>query len=1416
MRINIKTLLSSMALVLPVTGYADPVVPATQPLFLEGAVKHNLMLGIDDSGSMDFETLFPTNDGALWLNDDGTFVNSDGTFVDDTQHPKYTYLFPNGSSSSYANGSAILASGHHAVPPIKAYAFARSSEYNRAYYDPAETYRPWPTYGGFSFSEYDGGAAPYDPFKTGSTLNLIANFDTSTKADAEWDFDIEDADMVCNNSGDTCPVGDEDYTFYPATYWVVDNSSTYTFNPDLANGGAFYQTNSALLEAENGALTGDYRKASADSSVYETALVDTASGSDYIASLSGAANDAPESTYGQAEFKFSVPESGEYHIWVRKRSADGNTDSLWVNLFGYGATELTVALADNPFITAADGEEWIKWWQNWKLGGDWTWDKLASVTLTAGVTETLRIRAREIFVPVDQILITKEDSFAPSGAVQLLSEPTYTTRDCSVEADIKSEYYNVFRKSPGAFSGIDALGPDGQCLKKIEIKSSVASYPSGRSYADELQNFSNWFTYYRRRHQAMRGGVGAAFQGISGIQAGIYWLNDQRTVEMYDLDDTTDLTSFLDDHYKHVSSGGTPLRDALDHARTEFQRTGTSAPIQRECQKNFTLLFTDGFAQNETISGIGNADEKAGVPYADSYSSTLADIAYKMYTENPRADVTPLGQVRVPASCNDDTPPASEDCNSNLHVNTYTVGLGARGTIFDVTHDNVQDAYDTPPTWPDVSAIRDRRQIDDLYHAAVNGRGEIFNARTPATLRTELSAALRDIISSFGSASGVTFNSATLESDSLIFSAVFNSTAWSGDVEARELDAATGAIAADPVWKAAEVLDAQTPNARTILTYSNDSQDGIAFRWDAVNDPLDAGQKADLQTAPNGSQDALGQDRVAYLRGSTADEGQQFRNRDGLLGDIVSSTPLYVGAPRLDWPDSLPFGDDTHPYSAFRGDETNVNRTPIIYVGANDGMLHGFKAVDSAAEGGGEEVLAYIPRSVFSDSAKAGLHYLTDPAYRHRYYVDLSPQAVDAFIPSVTGGTAAWRTVLIGGLRGGGTGLFALDITDPSSFSEGNAGDIVLWEFDESDAPELNYILEQPVATMMNDNRWALLFGNGLNNGDGTNAADDKTGLFVLYLDGGLDGVWTAGTDYKFIEVGSTGGLGAINAIDTNGDRITDRIYGGDLEGNLWVFDVSNKNPSKWVSAFTSGGVAAPLFTAYEDLDGDGTSVRQPITMRPLVLRNTLSPSGEEGGNGEDFLVYFGTGKYFESGDPSDTSPQSMYGIWDRGDGQLTRDALLQEQTITTTGNLRNVSTNDIDWTGSVDREYGWFMDLPESGERVLNSPKFRGEILFFETYTPNSNPCDAGGSSWFMSVRMDGSQPSFATFDVNNDGQITSDDGVYAGQRIDDSSTGATGILGENQYYQDEQGNPKKRKVDYGKDTNRTGRLGWHELTNF
>ena len=244
-----------------------------------------------------------------------------------------------------------------------------------------------------------------------------------------------------------------------------------------------------------------------------------------------------------------------------------------------------------------------------------------------------------------------------------------------------------------------------------------------------------------------------------------------------------------------------------------------------------------------------------------------------------------------------------------------------------------------------------------------------------------------------------------------------------------------------------------------------------------------------------------------------------LRERGAILGDLIHSGPVFVGAPESNWPDVAPFpGGVGTTYSEYR--LANAARPGVIYVGGNDGMLHGF------AQSSGNEILGYIPNALYSTGALDGMHYLSDPAYTHRYSVDLTPSVADAYIKTTPLGTTSWKTILVGGLRGGGRGLFALDVTNPALFSEALSAPAktVMWEFTTTDDADLGHTFSRPSIVPLEGPsdtiRWAAVVGNGYND-----LGSGEAMLFIIFLEGGLDGAWTLGTDYIEIttEEGDTG-----------------------------------------------------------------------------------------------------------------------------------------------------------------------------------------------------------------------------------------------------------------------------------------------------
>ncbi len=978
-------------------------------------------------------------------------------------------------------------------------------------------------------------------------------------------------------------------------------------------------------------------------------------------------------------------------------------------------------------------------------------------------------------------LVAFYDPYLPAnGSTNLTTNTPYSTDYCA--GGLGSFTNNNFfpaRYFTWTDANNDSFVDPGEPHFLVEIRPTTLAYAGGPNrndcaaaptctYAEEIRNFANWFSYYRKREYVAKAGYGQIIAGASNSRMGLLTLHDNGSVK-------TAITSMNDDPrngakntllnslYTFRASGGTPLRSAVDNANkylscdtNSYFTSCPALPVSSggECQQNFSLLMTDGF-YNGTFNGLGNTDGDNNTiwdsgttgPYGDTSSDTLADIAMEYYED----DIHPTVDNDL------NPPPGGLDENRAQHVVTYSVAFGVNGTLTAMPA-NTTDAF----TWP--TPNNDPARIDDLRHAAWNGRGEFLSAQNPVQLITGLRGALSSIQGRVGSAASVAFNTGSLSTKSEVYLALFNSERWNGNLLAYSLDSDTGAIATVPSWSAASRLDSRNISAspRTMLTYNG--ADGAAFQW--AN--LTTAQKNDFRTSSSGSTDteATGMARHGYLRGDRGCEfsssvacnyndgtnthnAKGFRERASRLGDIIHSGPVYAGAPESNWPDVGPFPSTVgESYSEFR--EAASSRDGVIYVGGNDGMLHGF------LQGTGEEVLAYIPNSLYSANALGGLHYLTDPAYAHRYSVDLTPTITDVYARTKQTGSVSWKTILVGGLRGGGRGIYALDITDPANFSEAgsNPANTVMWEFTSSDDPDVGHTFSRPSIVPLKGSggtiRWAAVFGNGYND-----AGSGEAKLFIVFIEDGLDGTWSS-TDYVEISTGvgtttNRNGLSTPAVVDTDGDGVADRAFAGDLNGNVWAFDLSNANSGNWDVAYKQGQSPKPLFTA---------PANQQITSTPVIVRNQSVPTSNS--NDPNLLVIFGTGQYLTSGDVTTTNTQSMYGVRDAGTDELAQSDLTQ-QTIgygTSVDGVfgRTLTDNAVDYTSSD----GWYMNLPDSGERLITDPVIRGDLVFFNTMIPDSNPCNFGGNGWLMVAKWaNGGRPDDIAFDLNNDTLLDNDDQI-------------------------------------------------------
>lgn len=988
-----------------------------------------------------------------------------------------------------------------------------------------------------------------------------------------------------------------------------------------------------------------------------------------------------------------------------------------------------------------------------------------------------------------------------------------------------------------------------------------------KTIAEVQQNIANWYQYYRRRSFVTKAAIAQVISNKSDYRYGLNFINNSTfsfdganttLVEMPSGNGSISYNTKLIDGLFNLTwpALGTPLRQGLKRAGEYFDNNdGRTDPIIEQCQQNFSVLFTDGYWNGSTSPGVGNVD-------GDSYSNSVADVAKYYYDQDLStfADNV-VGNVF--------------DTATHQHMVTYTVAFGVSGNLIDSDNDGWpevvvgNDANGDPLNmetgdWGDPFIADSPDKIDDLWHAAFNSKGSFISAETPEDVSQALNDALSNIIDRSGSAASVAFNTTTLTQGSAVYLALFSSSnnKWSGDILSFELDPLTGDVADNPTWQAADVLDAlaSPTTSRNIFTYNGST--GVPFLW--AN--LTATQQADFKVEPNNTvttDASKSLARLNFMRGDRSNEDGSggtytFRNRSSLLGDTVNSTPVYVGKPILSWPsvDPFPYTIGTNTYSDFK-ESSAKTREAIIYQGSNDGMLHGFKASD------GSEALAYIPTSVFSSSsATSGLHYLTDVDYTHRYYVDMPLTISDVYIDKNSDATLDWYTVLIGGGGAGSKGLFALDITDPSLFVENdtNAASLVLWEFDQTDDSDMGFTFSKPTIAMMNNGRWAAIFGNGYNS-----TGSGEAVLFIVFIDGGLDGTWTSGTDYLKISTGvgsinasdcsnassDCNGLSTPQVVDLDGDKIVDRVYAGDLKGNMWVFDVSdssNNATSNWEVAFESGNgnnaVPAPLFTAtYHNTLTDGdppsqvTTTAQPITDKPILVKH---PDGL--GGDPDVLVFFGTGQYLIDGDVSNSAVQSFYGVWDNNSSlstPLTPANLIEQEFLSATfvndetdvsSQVRVLTDNIIDYANG---DKGWMINLTlASGERVIVDPDVRGDLVFFNTWIPETNPCDPGGSGFLMSVKQsNGGRPDEAAFDLNRDGNVDAGDLVSVTTTVDDEEVvtyyapsgelfdaglpASSSFLSNKQYTPGTDGEEiDDREVEDLSDSE-TGRLSWQELRN-
>ncbi|ULU27716.1 pilus assembly protein [Dyella terrae] len=935
---------------------------------------------------------------------------------------------------------------------------------------------------------------------------------------------------------------------------------------------------------------------------------------------------------------------------------------------------------------------------------------------------------------------------------------------------------------------------------------SAAGLSNCSESAADQQNAANWFAYYHTRILMAKSGLMAAFSGLSekyrvgfgsidggdsskgngnyanlpssrykyadGYNGGNNYI--AQVTPFGDGSSSTDQkNAFWTWVSKATASGGTPLRQALTAAGKYYQQAQpwsamssdppTTKGAELACRQSYTILTTDGFwnEKDTNFSTPGNADNTsmgtaitgpnqasykyvAAAPYADGDSNTLADVAFTYWS----TDLRPNSLNEVPTS--DDDPAFWQ------HMVTFTMGLGftptgisPSGTTIEQVFNWANGTYKPTQSWinsfswptPKADSINN---IADLAHAALNSRGGFYSATSPTSFSAGLADALKRATSRTGSAASLSSNSTQLQTGTVTYQATYTTSKWTGDLLAYDVNSTTGAIDTKSKWTASSKLPAAAD--RNIYTTA-DGTTSIAFKVGA-----DGGlpKLSTAQLTALGASTTAQTDVINYLRGDQTKEGTTgaaFRKRESLIGDIVSSQPVYVGAPSANQFLGQTFtGTDT--FSTYASD--NASRAGRLYVASNDGYLHAFDI-------NGAETFAYLPGAVIQYGGPNGIADLTNKSYGdsntgsplHQYFNDGELAISDVYTAS------GWKTVLVGTTgRGLARTVYALDVTDATKFK-------LLWERSANDGNSdgnskyIGQMIGKPVIAQTAAGKWSVLMGNGYNSAAG------KAALLQFALTDGSMTVYST-TD-------GTGLAAPAVWIGTATNGVSTAAYGGDLDGNVWSFDLTDAS---------SAGTL--LFTATSDTAGKAP---QPITAGMLMGKSSAG----------DLWLFFGTGKYLTLSDLTDTSTQSWYGLiiakgtnssstpitdqTTKTRAKLVQRAITSETsaTVDTSGNLsksggRTVTTTDE--AKSMTGLSGWYMDLLQpvtggttkaQGERMVTPNQFQGSYLLGTTRIPNSDdPCNPAGTGWVMAVDpFTGTNPQTSFFDLNHDGKVDSSDYV-------------------------------------------------------
>lgn len=895
----------------------------------------------------------------------------------------------------------------------------------------------------------------------------------------------------------------------------------------------------------------------------------------------------------------------------------------------------------------------------------------------------------------DADLYVRAGNSPSTGNYDCRSQASGNTEDCTISSP-QEGMYHVGILAYSNFSGLSITATyvtDNRCgtgSGSSDWINCVNATPGDRTVSAEKTNFATWFSYHRTRMKAAKAGASEAFATIDGkVRVGFRTIwgrsgttfnipvndgNDGRFVDSTGTVTTTSRSTWYSHLQSAIGYNGTPLHDALDAAGTYFQSSAQAGPYgpqsgssQYSCRQNFAILTTDGYWNNVGVD-VGNQDNATGstitgpnsrsfqyspsAPYRDGHSNTLADVAMKYWKTDLR-DLT------------NNVPTTTANPAFWQHMVTFGISIGLSG------NKGWSSVAEVPSnaTWADPTDTEDADRIDDLLHAAVNGRGAFVSASNPSEFTAGLREALSAIQQRTSSYSNVATNSVSLDSDTMTFSASYVAGTWTGAVNARRVS--RSGVSDTIAW----VSTIPSLSSRKVFTTTGTV--GATF-------PTSTQETALARGGGRANFAVSGEDNAKYIKGETRLEERRgssnLRNRvASVLGDIVGSSPAYVK-------------------------DTNT-----LYVGANDGMLHAFDAAT------GQELFAYVPGLIANNSGKiSDLATLSRGDYFHKWFVD-GPTVVSS--KALTSN----RNILVGALGKGGRGLFALDVTNPATATAAN---LFKWELAETSGRNMGLVMGRPVLGSLNDTAVAVV-GNGLN------SQRDRAVLLVINAE--------TGAVIREIDTGAgsssqPNGLSAPVGVFGADGKTLRYVYAGDMLGNVWKFDLTS-----------STSTATRIFTARNSTGGV-----QPISGSLTVA---VDPRTRKR------WIFFGTGRFLtvEDADASATTVQSMYGIIE-DDAAPTRNDLTRRTVAVTGATSDGYSVRAFEAKAPLpDGSRGWYIDLPESGERIVQDAQRVSNILVTASMIPTGDACEASGTGYINALdAFTGTSAGSSFFDLDGDGTTT------------------------------------------------------------